>query len=78
MAVGIAIPIGVTPKGGGKWTSGNANDTKTLQLALSDCDNEHAFQQELGIDIETIFSVKDENARIVVYRAIERIFERFE
>lgn len=78
MATGLAIPVGVDNKGGGRLSSGDENDSKIIRLALGDDDNENAFQQNIGLGVGQIFGISDELLRAKVLRRLYEIFRRFE
>jgi len=78
MAKGLSLPVGVDSSGGTKWVEGEANDQKTILLALSDCDNWNAFQQDLGIGSRIIYGVSNENIRSQINRRVDSIFRYFQ
>lgn len=78
MTVGLAIPVGVDGTGGAGMVSGEDNDKKLIMEALSDCDNENAFQQDLGLGSDIVFDINDDRVRQKVLRKLYAIFEDFE
>lgn len=77
MARGMRLPVGVDAMGGAALVEGEPNNRKILFVALGDCENESAFQQDLGIPIDIIFDVNDAARRPVVLRQITAIFREF-
>ena len=78
MAKGLSLPVGVDSSGGARWVDGEENDRKTIMLAISDCDNWNAFQQDLGISSRVVFGLNNENIRSQIKRRIDNIFRYFE
>lgn len=78
MKSGLAIPVGVDGTGGAAWADSSENDIKTISLAISDGDNENAFQQNLGLDSSIVFSVMDFAFQANVVQKIREIFVQFE
>lgn len=78
MARGMRVPVGVNMMGGAAMVEGEDNDQKTIFVAMSNCDNDHAFQQDLGMDIGVVFQTVDSGARAKVLRRIRDIFRLFE
>lgn len=77
MAKGLQIPVGVNKSGGANVVDGEANNRKILFTSLSDCGNESAFQQDLGIPLDVIFDINDAAREPLVLRRIREIFDRF-
>jgi hypothetical protein len=78
MPTGLKVPVGVTRQGRVALVSSEENDQKTLGMALSDCDNDHAYQQDLGIPSDIIFDINDPKVRARVLRRLMLISRRFE
>jgi len=78
MTKGIAIPVGVDGSGGAALVDGEDNDRKLISVALSDCDNENAFQQDLGLGSDIVFDINDSRSRQKVLRKLYAIFDDFE
>lgn len=78
MAKGLAIPMRANPRGGFATVEGEANDQKIIHTALSDDDNENAFQQDIGLGQFMIFNVMDPGVRARIYQRLEQIFGRFQ
>lgn len=78
MAKGLKLPVGVTPSGKTAMADGDEENRKVIYSALSDCDNEHAFQQNLGLGSAMIFDVADTRGRAKVMARIISVFEKFE
>ena len=57
---------------------GEDNNKQIIMTALSDCDNEHAFQQDLGLGADMIFDISDPAERARILRKVTAIFDRFE
>lgn len=77
MATGLAIPVGVGPHGGAALSDGEENDKKIILLALGSDDSEHAWQQNVGLGDEIVFSLGDASVRSLVTRRLIAIFDRF-
>ena len=78
MPKGLRIPIGANPGGGLATVDSDENDRKIIRTALSSDDNENAFQQNIGLGEEMIFSLADPTSRAKIVRKINEIFQRFE
>lgn len=78
MATGLKLPVGVDSSGGTAMVSGEENDRKTLWTSLSDCENEHAFQQDLGLGNFMIFGISNSKIRAKILRKLATIFGVFE
>lgn len=78
MKSGLAIPVGVNNTGGAAWAENTPNDVKTISLAISDGDNDNAFQQDLGLDSSVVFSVMDYAFQALVTEKLRSIFRQFE
>jgi len=75
---GLKLPIGATKAGRVALVISEENDHKTISSALSDCDNDHAYQQNLGIPADVIFDISDPKMRARVLRRLMLISRRFE
>lgn len=78
MATGLRLPLGANKAGRAALVSGDENDSKTISSSLSDCDNENAFQQEIGLGAGMIFDVNDPLVRAKILRRVKLIFDDFE
>jgi len=78
MAVGLYVPVGVSPGGGALLSDGEDNDRKIIFLALGSDDNENAFQQQIGLGNEMVFGVNDPQIRGTILTRIKRLFRQFE
>lgn len=78
MKSGLAIPVGVNNTGGAAWAENTPNDVKTISLAISDGDNDNAFQQNIGIDTSIVFSIMDYAFQASVVEKLRSIFLQFE
>lgn len=78
MARGLKLPMGVDATGGTAMVEGEDDNRQIIMTALSDCDNEHAFQQDLGLGADMIFDISDPAERARILRRVRMIFDRFE
>jgi hypothetical protein len=78
MATGLKVPIGVNSIGGAALVNGDDNDIKIIKLALTNDDNENAFQQNIGLGEEMIFDLNDPTTRPKIISKLRRIFDKFE
>jgi hypothetical protein len=78
MATGLKIPIGVNSSGGAELVSGDENDSKIIKLALSNDDNENAFQQDIGLGEDMVFDLSDPTTKSKIAVRIQRIFSKFQ
>jgi hypothetical protein len=78
MARGLKIPVGVDSTGGTAMVSEEDNAKQTIMTALSDCENDHAYQQNVGIGASMVFDINDYFIRARIMRRVEAIFREFE
>jgi len=78
MAKGLAIPVGVDQRGGAALVEGDDHSEAIMLLALNDDDNEHAWQQDIGIGVDMIFDNKSMGLRARIMARVNSIFRRFE
>lgn len=78
MAKGLKMPVGVDHTGGAAMVDKDENDKKIIFTALSDCESEHAFQQDLGLGNAMVFNVSDARVRARIQRKVEVIFNQFQ
>ena len=78
MAVGLALPVGVTTSGGAKLVGGDENDRKIITLALGSGWSENAFQQEIALGQDMIFQINDPTVRAMIKRRLITIFRDFQ
>jgi hypothetical protein len=78
MATGLSIPVGANKAGRAAMSTADENDSKIISTALSDCDSDNAFQQELGLGSGMIFDVNDPLVRAKIMRRLNLIFDEFE
>jgi len=78
MPTGLAIPLKANKSGGIARVTGDDNDTKIIRIALTDGDNENAFQQDITLGQSMIFDLMDPTLRARISMRVVRIFERFE
>lgn len=78
MAKGLKIPLQANAQGGIATVEGDDNDLKIIELALSDGDNENAFQQEFTLGQGMIFDINDPIIQAGITRRLREIFSRFE
>ena len=77
MSTGLKIPISVNPIGGVALVNGDDNDNKIIKLALSDDDNENAFNQDIGLGADMIFDINAPTSKSKIMVRIQRIFSKF-
>jgi hypothetical protein len=77
MPVGLALPVGADPGGGLRISRGAENDNKIVSLALGDCSNGNAFQQDIGFGPAPIFEINDPALRSTVMMRIRQVFDNF-
>lgn len=77
MPKGLAVPVAVGPGGGLRVVQGSENDNKIVSLALGDCSNGNAFQQELGLGVISLFEMNDPSIRTSVMINLRRVFDKF-
>jgi hypothetical protein len=78
MPKGLKIPLQASPSGGAATVTGDENDAKIIRLALSDDDNENAFQQDIALGEGMIFNTDNPDTKTWINQRIVKIFERFE
>lgn len=78
MPKGLAIPLGVTPKGGAAVVDSALNDNKIVMLALGDDTNSNAFQQNIGLGPGFTFDINDPQFKARVMLKLRTIFNRFQ
>lgn len=78
MAAGLKLPLGVDTKGRGALASKEEQNHKIISLALSDLDNENAFQQDIGIDADFLFGLPNATQKAVIRQRVISAFNRFE
>jgi hypothetical protein len=77
MANGLKIPVGVNALGRTATVSADTCATQTIMTALTDCDNENAFQQDLGLGSGMVFAVNDIKLRATILQRLREIFAQF-
>jgi len=77
MATGLKIPVGVNALGGTAVVSADDSTTQTIMTSLTDCDNENAFQQFLGLGSGMVFAVNDVKLRATITQRLREIFAEF-
>lgn len=78
MTTGLALPVGVNSHGGAKLVSRDEQATKIISLALSDLDNDNAFQQGIGLGSDNVFAVAGATFRARLRQRVIDIFKNFE
>jgi hypothetical protein len=78
MPRGLRVPVGADPTGGAALVESDENDQKIIGLALGSCDNENAFQQDVGLGNDMVFDINDPTLRARIYRRLISIFQDFE
>lgn len=75
---GLDIPIGVNRRGSSRTVTSDANDRKVISTALSDNNNDHAYQQDPGLGADFIFGMNDETVRGIIIQRLRDVFADFE
>jgi hypothetical protein len=78
MPRGLKLPVGVDGTGGTAMVDGEEENRKIIWSALSDCDNDNAFQQDLGLGSSMVFGIKDAGVRARILDRVTDIFRIFE
>ena len=78
MAKGLKVPMGANRSGGMAVVEGDDNDMKIIKAALTDPDNENAFQQDIGLGEDVVFDFNDPRTRARVGRRVKEIFRIFQ
>lgn len=78
MPVGMRLPVQADSTGGTSMVEGEEDNRQVIKIALSDCDNDHAFQQDLGLGTSMIFDINDPGLRARVLKRVTEIFSQFE
>lgn len=74
---GLRLPVGVDATGRTAVSNGDEQASKVIMLALTPCDSDNAFQQDIGLPDAT-FSVSTGGMRARVEERLLTIFEEFE
>lgn len=75
---GLRLPVGVDATGGTAMVDGETANRQIIMTALSDCDSENAFQQDLGVGSDMVFDISDPTARAKTLQKLRLIFDKFE
>lgn len=78
MATGLALPLRVGPTGGTIQSTGDEQSDKIIRLALSDGDNDNAFQLDITLGVGAVFKVANPGFRAQVLARLFRIFREFQ
>ncbi|RLE21368.1 MAG: hypothetical protein DRJ65_16180 [Acidobacteria bacterium] len=78
MPKGLRMPVGVDENGGAAMVEADDANKQVIMISLSDCDNENAFQQHLGLGSGMIFNINDFPLRAKILRKIDTIFRQFQ
>ena len=78
MPKGLKIPFGVDKTGGLAVAESEEQNQNVIFCALADCDNDNAFQQDLGIGTDMIFDLQDERVRARIIGRVLDAFDTFE
>jgi hypothetical protein len=78
MTMGIKLPIKIAPSGGVSLVDSDDNDFKIISLALGSDDNENAFNQDIGLGIDLVYSVRSPHIRGKIIGGLRKIFAKFE
>lgn len=77
MPRGLRVPVGISSNGGAATDDGDDNDIKIIKTALSDGDNDNAFQQDISLGSDLVFDISDPVFRSEIVGRIIRIFNKF-
>lgn len=75
---GLQIPVGVGPTGRTVIVSDDAQSKKIIRIALSDGENDNAFQQNITLGEGHVFAVNSPRDRAIVLSRLLRIFADFQ
>lgn len=75
---GLRIPLGVTKQGRSATVSGDTQDQKIINTALSGNDNLNAFQQDPGLGEDMVFDLSDPVVRGKIMGRLRDVFNDFE
>lgn len=75
---GLALPITATRVGRSARDEGDDHAAKILMIALSDCDNDNAFQQDRGLGSSMVFEVSTESLKAKILARIRTVFDDLE
>lgn len=78
MTTGLALPVGVNTHGGARLVEKDEQATKIISLALSDLDNDNAFQQGIGLGSDNVFDVAGATFRARLRQRVTDIFKTFQ
>jgi len=78
MPKGLSLPIRANRSGGLQTSEGRVKNSEDIFTALSDCDSDHAFQQELGLGSAMVFATNDPSIRPRILFKVREIFASFE
>jgi hypothetical protein len=76
MTMGIKLPIKIAPSGGVSLVDSDDNDFKIISLALGSDDNENAFNQDIGLGIDLVYSVRSPHIRGKIIGGLRKIYIR--
>jgi hypothetical protein len=69
--------VGVDATGGAAMAEGDAKDVQVIATAISDCDSDHAYQQELGVGSGMIFDLDSPEGQSRIVRRVRSVFDEF-
>lgn len=75
---GLRIPVGVTRQGRAWTLTGDPQDQKIINTALSSNDNLNAFQQDPGLGEDMVFDLADPVVRGKIMARLRAVFNDFE
>ena len=78
MATGLKIPVGVNAMGGVALLEGDDDAMQAIKIALTDCESENAFQQDLGLGSGMVFANNDSMLRARILNNLRSIFNQFQ
>lgn len=78
MTTGLKLPLQTNSTGGLALVNKEENNNKIIKIALSDGDNENAFQQKISLGLESIFDINDNLIRSKIILKIKNMFKKFQ
>lgn len=78
MTTGLKLPLQANSNGGLTLVDKEENNNKIIKTALSDGDNENAFQQKISLGLESIFDINDNLIRSKIILKIKNMFKKFQ
>lgn len=75
--MGLKLPLGANKLGRGYTITGDSQDQKIINTALSSNDNSNAFQQDPGLGESMIFDISDPAVRGRIMSRLRLVFDEF-